>query len=181
MQIIFETARLYFRQFTSEDAPLIFALNQHAAVVKYVHELPLLTVADAERVLQNSILPQYSKYDLGRYAVYTKHSNAFIGWCGLKYRQEIDEVDLGYRFIPSSWGKGYGTEAAANTLHYGFQTKKLNRITGRAHIENIASLTILRKIGMQYLCNEVVDNCPVETYEAFNPNVKKSENLRNNS
>lgn len=181
MQIIFETTRLYLRQFTLADAPLIFALNQHAEVVKYVHELPLKTVADAELVLHNSILPQYTKYNFGRYAVHLKQSNAFIGWCGLKYRAAIDEVDLGYRFMPSSWGKGYGTEAAAGSLAYGFNSLQLQRITARAHVENLPSLQILRKIGMQYLCNEVVDHCPVETYEAFNPNVKKSENLRNDS
>lgn len=88
----------------------------------------------------------------------------------IKYRPELDEVDLGYRFFPSTWGKGYATESAQHILNHGLEHLQLQRIIGRAHVENIASLKVLHKIGMKYLRNEVVDNCPVETYESINPN-----------
>lgn len=170
MQIILETPRLYLREFTITDALLLLALNKDPEVLKYVHELPLQTIEDAEKVLINNILPQYSIYKLGRMAVHLKENDGFIGWCGLKYRPELDEIDLGYRFFPSTWGKGYATESAQQVLNHGLDDLQLQRIVGRAHVENIASLKVLRKIGMKYLRNEVVDNCPVETYESINPN-----------
>lgn len=168
MQIILETPRLYLREFTATDAPLLLALNKDPEVLKYVHELPLQTIEDAEKILINNILPQYSIYKLGRLAVHLKENDEFIGWCGLKYRPELDEIDLGYRFFPLTWGKGYATESAQHTLNYGLEVLQLQRIVGRAHVENIASLKVLQKIGMKYLCNEIVDNCPVETYESIN-------------
>jgi RimJ/RimL family protein N-acetyltransferase len=169
MQVMFETERLYFRKFTEADASLILLLNSYAEVVKYVHEPILETAEQANSILLSNILPQYALYNMGRFATYIKNTNEFIGWCGLKNRPERNEIDLGYRFIPSAWGKGFATESALKTLSYGFQHLQLQRIIGRAHVENSASLKVLHKTGMKYLRNEIVDDCPVETYEAFNP------------
>ena len=163
MTIIFETARLILRQFTAEDATLVFELNSSKDVLKYLHEPILTSPAHAREIIQTIILPQY-EMNLGRWATFTKDKNEFIGWCGLKFRPELEEIDLGYRFKKEYWGKGYATEAARHSIHYGLTELDLPLITGRAHIENIASLKILEKIGMQFLKEEVVDNCPVKTY-----------------
>jgi ribosomal-protein-alanine N-acetyltransferase len=163
-QFIFHSERLLFRQFTIDDAALIHQLNSDPLVLKYVHELPSTPERALER-LQQSILPHYLQYGYGRWAVALKESNDFIGWCGLKFRPERNETDLGYRFTASSWGKGYATEAAIACLDYGFNHLQLNRITATAHVENIASLRILEKCGMQYLRDEEVDSCPVKSFE----------------
>lgn len=163
MQIVFETPQLILRQFTEEDAPLILQLNSDAEIVKYVHEPVLTTEEQARKIIHDIILPQY-KNNLGRWAIHLKTNNEFIGWCGLKYRPELDEIDLGYRLNKNSWGKGYATEAAKQTLDHGFNTLNLQLITGHAHIENIASLKVLEKIGMHFISEGIVDNCPVKTY-----------------
>ncbi len=54
---------------------------------------------------------------------------------------------------------------AKHTITYGLNTLYLKEIIGRAHVENIASLKILQKIGMQFIKEEVVDNCPVKTFK----------------
>ncbi len=168
MHIIFQTPRLILRQFTEDDASLILQLNSDPEIVKYVHELILKTEEEAKAILLNNILPQY-KNNLGRWAIHTKDNNEFIGWCGLKYRPEPDEIDLGYRLIQKAWGKGFATEAAQYTLDHGFKTLSLKLITGRAHIENIASIKVLEKLGMDYIGEGIVDNCPVRTYTKANP------------
>ena len=168
MHIVFETPRLVLRRFTEEDAPLILLLNSDPEVVKYVHEPALETADQARDVIINTILPQYNN-NLGRWAMYTKSNNEYIGWCGIKYRPEMDEMDLGYRLKQTAWGKGYATEAAQNTLAYGFGTLGLQLITARAHIENFASQKVLEKIGMNFIAEGIVDNCPVKTYTLANP------------
>jgi [ribosomal protein S5]-alanine N-acetyltransferase len=162
--IVFETPRLILRRMTEADAPLIYALNSSPDVLRYLHEPELKDETDARRVITEIILPQYSLYNLGRWAMILKGDNSFIGWCGLKYRPELEEIDLGYRLMQQYWGRGYATEAAEHTLRYSFDVLNLETITGRAHIENIASWTILEKIGMQYIKDEIVDDCPVKTY-----------------
>lgn len=169
MHPIFESERLYFREFTPEDAPLIYKLNSDPEVVKYVHELPVTHLTTALANIETNILPQYAKYGYGRWAVYLKDSQDFIGWCGLKYRPERSETDLGYRFIRQYWGKGYATEAAKAVIRFGFSQLNLTRIAAMAHIENGASLQVLENCGMQFIGYEEVDSCPVKTFELFNP------------
>ena len=169
MHIIFNTPRLTLRQITIYDAPLILQLNSDSEIVKYVHEPTLKTIEQAEKIITSIILPQY-KNNLGRWAIITKTDNDFIGWCGLKYRPEIDEIDLGYRVMQKACGKGFATEAAAKTLEYGFRTLNIKLITGRAHIENLASIKVLGKIGMDFIGEGIVDDCPVRTYTKANPN-----------
>ena len=163
MHIVFESPRLLLRQFTEEDAPLIFQLNSDPEVIKYVHE-PLLTSEDqARKIIVDVIMPQY-KNNLGRWAIHLKENNQFLGWCGLKYRPELDETDLGYRLKKSTWGKGYATEAAKHTLDHGLNKLNLPVITAHAHVENIGSIKVLEKIGMHFTREEILDNCPVKTY-----------------
>ena len=171
MHIILETPRLYLRRFTASDADaaLIYELNSDAEVLKYLHEPALKDESHAKEILRNTILPQYEN-NLGRWAMHLKQGDEFIGWCGLKHRPELKETDLGYRLKKTAWGKGFATEAALASLRYGFENLHLPLITGRAHIDNIASLVILQKIGMQYVRDEIIDGCPVKTFEAVNPN-----------
>ncbi len=170
MAVIIETLRLTLSRFTENDAPLIQQLNSDYDVVKYLHEPILETVEKAKQILEDVILPQY-KLNLGRWVVYTKEGKEFIGWCGLKYRQEAQEIDLGYRFIKSSWGKGYATEAAKAALQYGHQNLKLEKIIAHAHIDNIASQKILEKIGMQYVGEGMDDGEMVKGYVSFSNNI----------
>jgi [ribosomal protein S5]-alanine N-acetyltransferase len=170
MHIVFETDRLIFRQFSPADAPLILKLNSDPEIVKYVHEPVLTSEAAAKKIILDIIMPQY-RHDLGRWALHTRSDMNFIGWCGLKLRPERNEIDLGYRLCKSEWGNGYATEAAEKTLQYGFNEQHLKLITGRAHIENKASIKVLEKIGMQFIAEEIVDDCPVRTYNLANPNL----------
>ncbi|MEO5947462.1 MAG: GNAT family N-acetyltransferase [Chitinophagaceae bacterium] len=168
MNIIIETDRLLLRTFTINDAQLIYELNEDPDVIKFTMD-PVRDIAHAAEILLTTILPQYALYNHGRWAVHTKHDANFIGWCGLKARPERNEIDLGYRFIKTSWGKGYATEAAFASLNYGFNKLRLPRIVGRAMPQNQASLKVLGKCGMKYIGEDIVDDHPAKTYEAINP------------
>ena len=170
MNVIIETDRLLLRTFTAEDAPLIYNLNLDPEVIRYTLD-PIRDIEQAREVLEKTILPQYALYNHGRWAVHEKQGLEFIGWCGLKARPERNEIDLGYRFIKSAWGKGFATEAAWACIKYGFEKLHLNRIIGRAMPENKGSLSVLEKCGMSYIGEEVVDNHPAITYEIFNPSI----------
>ena len=158
------TGRLILRRFESGERQLIYTLNEDPEVTRYTGD-PVRDLAHANEVLDQVILPQYALYNHGRWAVHTKPGMEFIGWCGLKYRPERDEVDLGYRFIKSAWGKGYASEAAMASINYGFEKLGLRRIVGRAMPGNIASIKVLEKCGMRFVGEELVDGHPAVTYE----------------
>jgi len=171
MNIIIETNRLLLRTFTEKDAALIYELNLDPDVIRYTHD-PIKDLAHASEVLEKVIIPQYALYNHGRWAVHVKATLEFLGWCGLKYRAELNEIDLGYRFKKEGWGKGYATEAAYASIKYGFEKIGLQRIVARAEIDNIGSWKVLEKCGMTYIGDEEVDGYPVKTYEILNPFVR---------
>ena len=171
MNVVIETERLLLRTFTENDAPLIYELNNDPDVTRFTHDT-IKDPDDAEEVLIKKILPQYALYNHGRWAVHVRPTLEFLGWCGLKYRFELNEVDLGYRFKKSSWGKGYATEAAYASIKYGFEKLYLHRITARAEIDNMASWKVLEKCGMTYIGQQEVEGYPVKTYEILNPSVR---------
>jgi RimJ/RimL family protein N-acetyltransferase len=160
MNVVIETNRLLLRTFATEDAPLIYELNSDPEVIRYTGD-PIKDIDDATKVLEQVILPQYALYNYGRWAVHIKPGLEFIGWCGLKNRPDRNEINLGYRFIKSSWGKGYATEAAFACIKYGFKKLDLRCITGRAMPENISSIMVLKKCGMTFITKEVVDGHPL--------------------
>jgi len=171
MNIIIETNRLLLRTFSESDANLIYELNLDPDVTRYTHD-PIKDLAHAAEILEKVIIPQYVLYNHGRWAVHVRSSLEFLGWCGLKYRSELNEIDLGYRFKKEGWGKGYATEAAWASIQYGFEKIGLQRIVARAEIDNIASWKVLEKCGMTYIGDEEVDRYPVKTYEILNPSVR---------
>jgi len=168
MNVVFETDRLLFRRFTNQDASLLFRLNADPEVTRYTHD-PMTSLEQAEKVLEMVILPQYVLYNYGRWAVYVKLGDEFIGWCGLKYRPERNEIDLGYRFMKKFWGKGYATESALGSIEYGFESLNLQTIIGRALPGNLESIRVLEKCGMVYLGEEEIDGFLHRTYQITNP------------
>lgn len=164
MHVILETERLLLRQFEPGEGQLIYTLNEDPEITRYTGD-PVRDLDHAEEILREVILPQYTLYNHGRWAVHTKPGMDFIGWCGLKYRPGLDEIDLGYRFMKTAWGKGYATEAALASIKYGFEKLGMQRIVGRAMPGNVASIKVLEKCGMRYVGEELVDGHEAKTYE----------------
>lgn len=149
MKHILDTERLFLREFTIDDAQLLIDLNSNSNVTRYTGDGPVESVAKAKEILETIIFPQYPN-KIGRWAVHLKSNNEFIGWCGLKFIEELNEIDLGYRFFEKHWGKGYATESAKAVLAYGFNALKLQEIVARAAIDNTNSIKVLEKVGMKF-------------------------------
>lgn len=147
MKLILNTERLYLREFTIDDAQNFIDLNSDPKVIKYTGDSAIETLEKAKEILTTITFPQYEN-KLGRWAVHLKSNGEFLGWCGLKYIKELDEIDLGYRFFEKHWGKGYATESGKAVLDHGFNTLKLKTIIAEVAIENKNSLKVLEKLGM---------------------------------
>ena len=171
MTVVLETKRLLLRLFTVDDAELIWQLNLDPEVTRFTHD-PISNIDHAKEVLEKTILPQYALYNHGRWAVHIKNDLQFIGWCGLIFRSELNEIDLGYRFMKAFWGQGFATEAAFASIQYGFEQPHLQRIVGRVEPGNIGSIKVLENCGMKYIGQDIVDGHPANTYEILNPLIR---------
>ena len=149
-EIVLETDRLLLRKVTLEDIPMLFKMESTPEVNEFTGDPVSITIEELEKKIKGSILKDYQEHGYGRFAVIEKESGSFIGWAGLKYLPEFDQVDLGYRFLPEFWGKGYGTESSETLIEYGFNELDLSQIIAIAYPENVASIKIMEKIGMTF-------------------------------
>lgn len=92
--------------------------------------------------------PDWKDSGYGRWATIYKPEGRIIGFARLKYLHDLQEVDLGYRFLPEYWGLGLATEASVACLRYGFEVLNLERIIEMTVPENAASMRVLEKVGM---------------------------------
>jgi [ribosomal protein S5]-alanine N-acetyltransferase len=135
------------RPFQAEDANDMFLLNSDPEVIKFSGDPPFESPQHASDFIMN--YRHYEKHGYGRFSVFLKSTNEYLGWCGLNFNETTRETDLGFRFLQKHWNKGYATEAATACLAYGFQLG-LPKIIGRAVKENRASIHVLEKIGMRF-------------------------------
>lgn len=157
------TNRLLLRPFSSEDAKNIFELNRDPDVMKYTGDQPFASISEARKFILG--YDHFEKWNRGRFGVYLKESQTFLGWCGLKFHVETGETDLGYRFKKEFWGNGFGTEAAAIALKDGFERLNLQRIYAEAFSENIASIRVMEKLGMKFYRETLIDGAKGKIYE----------------
>ncbi len=150
MKVILETDRLLLREFVEDDAESFFKLNTDPEVMRFVPDKPLLNVEQARQTLIDHPIADYRRYGFGRGACILKSTGEQIGFAGLKYLDELGEVDLAYRLLPAHWGQGLATEVALASVRYGFAALGLKRIIGLVMPKNIASVRVLEKTGLRY-------------------------------
>ena len=151
-KIFIETERLVLREIIPEDAKAFFEMDSNPEVVKYVGMKPLTEIGQSIEMIK-SIRKQYEENGIGRWAVIQKDNGKLVGWSGLKLIKEINNHknihDLGYRFTPEYWGKGYAKETSRAVLKYAFKEMKLGKVFAYADVENSASNHVLRKLGFE--------------------------------
>ncbi len=181
MQFYLETERLILMDILESDVDGIFELDSSAIVHKYLGNNPIKTKEKAAEIIQ-FILQQYKNLGIGRFAAIEKSSGDFIGWPGLKLNTGEKEAlngktefyDIGYRFIPRYWGKGYATESSLATLEFGFNKLNLETIVGAAETENIASNKVLKKIELKFINQFDFEDGKANWYELKNSDYAKT-------
>lgn len=149
MQIL-QTERLQLRHLTLEDAPFILELLNDPLFVRFVGDKGVRTVEGARGYLEHGPLASYAQHGFGLFHVSLRDGGAPIGICGLLKREVLEDVDIGFAYLPQFGGRGYATEAALATMHYGQAVLGLKRIVAITAPDNKASQNVLRKIGLHH-------------------------------
>jgi RimJ/RimL family protein N-acetyltransferase len=163
-----ETARLRIVPLSLEDAPFIVELVNDPAWIRFIGDKNVHSTADAEAYLRNGPLAMYARYGVGLFKVVRLGDGGAIGMCGLIRRDGLDDVDIGFAFLPAARGHGYAAEAAAVVLEHGFSALGLKRIVAITDVVNHASARVLEKIGMSYVQTMRLpnDSTDLKLYEA---------------
>lgn len=144
-----KTDRLILRPFTENDAKELHRILAQEGVLRY---FPTSDPPPLDRVqkLIAKQLEHWDKHGFGWWAVEPKSEGELIGWNGLQYLPETEEIEIGFLLSKPYWGKGFATEGAREGIKYGFETLGLETIVGIVHPENIASQGVLEKLGLTF-------------------------------
>lgn len=147
---VIETDRLILRWLSTDDAGFILELVNDPAWLKFIGNKDVKTIEDARSNISNKYVEMYDRLGFGLYLTELKDERVPIGICGLIKRDALEDVDLGFAFLPGFRGKGYAYEAAAAAIEYGKNVLGLNRIAAITVQGNDASIKLLEKLGFQF-------------------------------
>lgn len=144
----FRTARLTVRPRTLADLPACLAMDRDPEVTKYVPR-PWSDPAGHEAFVRGRIEADYGP-GLGYWSVFAHdRPEHFLGWILLIPCDGIGpEIEIGWRFLRETWGKGYATEAARPVLAHAMDTLALDRVVAEIHPDNDGSVRVALKLGM---------------------------------
>src|SRR5690349_9103983 len=133
---VIETKRLDLFEFTTGDAPFVLQLLNTPKWISFIGDRGVKTLDDAVKYIEDRIATSYRRFGFGLYLVRLKESQTPVGMCGLVRREHLNDVDLGFAFLPDFENSGYAVECASATLSFARDALKLKRIVAITMKEN---------------------------------------------
>ena len=118
--------------------------------IQYIGDRGIKNLYDAQQYIAEGPVKSYEKLGYGLFLVKLKTEETPIGICGLIKRDSLDDVDIGFAFLPQFTRKGYAFEAASATLAHAKTALALNRVVAITLITNTSSINLLKKIGLNF-------------------------------
>ena len=148
--IVLETERLILRHLSLEDAEFILDLLNQPSFLRYIGDKGVRTPDDARAYILNGPMASYEQFGFGLFLTELKDARIPIGICGLLKRETLDDVDVGFAFLPAFWKQGYAFESATAVMAYGRDVLGLDRIVAITSPDNDASIKVLNKLGLRF-------------------------------
>lgn len=145
--------RLCFREFSSADFALFYAVFSNEQVMHYA----LIDKFDSEKDILpffERVMDNYTrKIDRKafEFAVYLSSDNSFVGFASIEIHNKNTAggcAEIGYFLLPQFWGKGYATEIAKMLVAVCFKVLGLHRVSARCNSNNLRSEKVMKKAGM---------------------------------
>ncbi|WP_226704991.1 GNAT family N-acetyltransferase [Microbulbifer elongatus] len=143
-----KTERLRVSELTREDGALMLAILNDPDFIRNVADRGVRTLEQAQDYLECGPIASYREHNFGMYKVALQDGTP-IGLCGLVKRDFLEDVDIGYAFLPEYRGQGYALEAAQAVMDFARNTLALPRIVALVSPHNSASVRLLEKLGLR--------------------------------
>ncbi|MDK2596521.1 GNAT family N-acetyltransferase [Pseudoalteromonas obscura] len=157
-----QSNRLKYRLLTPADSHLLFKLDQDPKVMQFINGGKVTSQEDIDTIF----IPRLNQFTnaekgWGLWGCFLTDNNEFIGWILVRpmdfFTEQRDDsnLEIGWRFMQSSWGRGYATEAAMQIAGALTEHHCANKLTAIALEDNSGSINIMKKIGLEYVTTTV--------------------------
>ena len=150
MKLVIETDRLNLREYTTDDAPFLLRLVNDPAWLRHIGDRKVYTLEDAEQYLLNGSIKSYHDHGFGFWKVENKETGEAMGSAGLAKRDYLEDIDLGFAFLPEYRTQGYGQEAATSIIDFAKMNLDLKKLVAITSQDNVPSINLLAKLGFKY-------------------------------
>lgn len=144
---IISSDRLILRLFNTSDAAFVLELLNDPGWVKNIGDRGIRNLDQARDWILTKPLESQSRCGFSFYVVVLKDTQTAIGICGLIKREMLQNVDIGYAFLPQYGGQGYAIEAARATMQHARQDLGLSQLAAITSPGNVKSNSLLKKLG----------------------------------
>ena len=141
------TERLTLTDIVDSDFAAMHAMDSDENVMRYIGGAQTRSFDDYHAFIRQR-LSLWIGERFHMWAMRLHGSKHFLGWAMIKPIRDTPHVEVGYRMPPSSWGKGYATEATLAVLACGFNVAGFDELTAVTHSDNAASQHVLTKCGL---------------------------------
>ena len=146
----FQTERLIIRPTSIEDKDFIFKLLNSPKWLRFIGDRNVKSSLDAENYIVNRMLPQLEKLGFSNNTIIRKEDGVKIGTCGLFDREGLDEVDIGFAFLPEYENLGYAFEATSALKRAAKDDFGLTNLSAITLEENKGSRKLLEKLEFEF-------------------------------
>jgi RimJ/RimL family protein N-acetyltransferase len=147
---VVETDRLVLRRVVVEDSEFILELLNDPSWIRYIGDKGVRTLDEARDYILKTLVAMYERLGFGLYLTELKGESVPIGICGLIKRDSLEDVDIGFAFLPKFRRHGYAYESAAAVVEYGKRTFGLKRLVAITSPDNYGSARLLEKLGFSF-------------------------------
>jgi len=124
-------------------------LNQ-PSFLRFIGDKGVRTLENARGYILNGPVDMYNRLGFGLYLTELKEGGVPVGICGLIKRDALEDVDIGFAFLPKFWAEGYAYESTSAVMAYGKDVLGLKRIVAITSPDNHASARLLEKLGLRF-------------------------------
>lgn len=144
-----ETKRLILRKMKHSDAHDLYDCFRDPAVSEYSEWPPHKSYAYTRDYVRY-VVKGYRFDEVRTFCIVLKSENKVIGTCSFpSIDRNYKIAEIGYTIARPYWNMGYGSEAVAALVRFGFETVGLIRINARVAGDNLYSSAILKKLGFK--------------------------------